>query len=157
MFWVTRYLMISKTESVGYRKKYRVAGRVRVPAEHWMCDFPSYLQPWVIARAPCIINPKWGTHIQSWENWFGSNFGKGERCHFQVEKPLREGGGGGGGSCFSCSLMNCLFQLLLSSGGEIAKSGKMSPHCFILVIRPGLRYITSNRTKIISTTSSLLA
>ena len=29
--------MISKTESgwVGYRKKYRVAGRVRVPAGHW--------------------------------------------------------------------------------------------------------------------------
>ena len=37
MFRVTRYLMISKTESgwVGYRKKYRVAGRVRVPAGHW--------------------------------------------------------------------------------------------------------------------------
>ena len=37
MFRVTRYPMISKTESgrVGYRKKYRVAGRVRVPAEHW--------------------------------------------------------------------------------------------------------------------------
>ena len=38
MFQVTRYLMISKTESgrVGYRKKYRVAGRVRVPAGHWL-------------------------------------------------------------------------------------------------------------------------
>ena len=37
MFRVTRYPMISKTESgqVGYRKKYRVAGRVRVPAGHW--------------------------------------------------------------------------------------------------------------------------
>ena len=37
MFWVTRYPMISKTGSgrVGYRKKYRVAGRVRVPAGHW--------------------------------------------------------------------------------------------------------------------------
>ena len=37
MFWVTRYPIISKTESgrVGYRKKYRVAGRVRVPAGHW--------------------------------------------------------------------------------------------------------------------------
>ena len=37
MFRVTRYLMISKTELgwVGYRKKYRVAGRVRVPAGHW--------------------------------------------------------------------------------------------------------------------------
>ena len=36
MFRVTRYPMISKTESgrVGYRKKYRVAGRVRVPAGH---------------------------------------------------------------------------------------------------------------------------
>ena len=30
--------MISKTESgrVGYREKYRVAGRVRVPAGHWL-------------------------------------------------------------------------------------------------------------------------
>ena len=37
MFQVTRYPMIPKTESgrVGYRKKYRVAGRVRVPAGHW--------------------------------------------------------------------------------------------------------------------------
>ena len=37
MFRVTRYPMISKTESgrVGYQKKYRVAGRVRVPAGHW--------------------------------------------------------------------------------------------------------------------------
>ena len=36
MFRVTRYLIISKTESgrVGYRKKYRVAGRVWVPAGH---------------------------------------------------------------------------------------------------------------------------
>ena len=38
MFQVTRYPMISKTESgrVGYQKKYRVAGRVRVPAGHCM-------------------------------------------------------------------------------------------------------------------------
>ena len=37
MFRVTRYPMISKTESgrVRYRKKYRVSGRVRVPAGHW--------------------------------------------------------------------------------------------------------------------------
>ena len=36
MFRVTRYPMISKTESgrVGYRKKYRVAGRVWVPTGH---------------------------------------------------------------------------------------------------------------------------
>ena len=36
MFRVTRYPMISKTESgrVRYRKKYRVASRVRVPAGH---------------------------------------------------------------------------------------------------------------------------
>ena len=36
MFRVTRYSMISKTESgwIGYRKKYRVAGRVWVPAGH---------------------------------------------------------------------------------------------------------------------------
>ena len=39
MFRVTRYPMISKTDSgrVVYRKKYRVAGRVRVPAGHWLC------------------------------------------------------------------------------------------------------------------------
>ena len=43
MFWVTRYPMISKTESgrVGYRNKYRVAGRVRVPAGH--CPHPPPL------------------------------------------------------------------------------------------------------------------
>ena len=37
MFRVTRYPMISRTESgrVGYRKKYWVAGRSRVPAGHW--------------------------------------------------------------------------------------------------------------------------
>ena len=42
MFLVTRYQMISKTESgrVGYHKKYWVAGRVRVPAEH--CINPDY-------------------------------------------------------------------------------------------------------------------
>ena len=38
MYPDTRYPMISKTESgrVGYQKKYRVAGRVRVPAGHWV-------------------------------------------------------------------------------------------------------------------------
>ena len=43
MFRVTRYPMISKTESdrVGYRKKYRVAGRVGVPAGHWL-EFDSF-------------------------------------------------------------------------------------------------------------------
>ena len=37
MFRLTCYLTISKTElgRVGYRKKYRVAGRVRVPAGYW--------------------------------------------------------------------------------------------------------------------------
>ena len=42
MFRVTRYQMISKTESgqVGYRKKYWVAGRVRVPAGH--CCHPVF-------------------------------------------------------------------------------------------------------------------
>ena len=40
MFQVTRYPLISKTESgrVGYRKKYQVAGRVRVPAGHLWGD-----------------------------------------------------------------------------------------------------------------------
>ena len=38
MFGFTRYPMKSKTESgrVGYRKKYRVAGRVWVPPGHWI-------------------------------------------------------------------------------------------------------------------------
>ena len=38
MFRVNPYPMISKIESgqVGYRKKYRVSGRVRVPAGHWI-------------------------------------------------------------------------------------------------------------------------
>ena len=47
MFRVTRYPMISKTESgrVGYRNKYRVAGRVRVPAGHWMQPTPAMEAP----------------------------------------------------------------------------------------------------------------
>ena len=38
IFRVTRYPMIFKTESgrVGYRMKYRVSGRVRVPAGPWL-------------------------------------------------------------------------------------------------------------------------
>ena len=38
MFRLTCYLTISKTElgRVGYRKKYRVAGRLRLPAGHWL-------------------------------------------------------------------------------------------------------------------------
>ena len=46
MFRVTRYPMISKTDSgrVGYRKKYRVAGRVRVPAWHCMCSETDFTQ-----------------------------------------------------------------------------------------------------------------
>ena len=49
MFRVTRYPMISKTESgrVGYRKKYRVAGRVRVPAGHWLQGAESWTGPLV--------------------------------------------------------------------------------------------------------------
>ena len=53
MFRVTRYPMISKTESgrVGYRNKYRVAGRVRVPAGHCLepasqaCGLAWILEP----------------------------------------------------------------------------------------------------------------
>ena len=52
MFRVTRYPMISKPESgrVGYRKKYRVAGRVRVPAGHCrvvdpLANLPRLLLP----------------------------------------------------------------------------------------------------------------
>ena len=49
MFRVTRYPMISKTESgrVGYRKKYRVAGRVRVPAGH--CSYNCYIH-WTMGK-----------------------------------------------------------------------------------------------------------
>ena len=38
MFRVTRYPMISKTESgrVGNQKEYLVAGWIRVPAGHWV-------------------------------------------------------------------------------------------------------------------------
>ena len=46
MFRVTRYPMISKTESgrVGYRNKYRVAGRVRVPAGHWTSEHEAMVE-----------------------------------------------------------------------------------------------------------------
>ena len=49
MFRVTRYPMIPKTESgrVGYRKKYRVAGRVRVPAGHW-CPCSKWLNFFIL-------------------------------------------------------------------------------------------------------------
>ena len=48
MFRFTRYPMISKTKSgrVRYLKKYRVAGRVRVPAGHcqWLYnDYNNYI------------------------------------------------------------------------------------------------------------------
>ena len=54
MFWVTRYPMISKTESVrvGYWKKYRVAGRVRVPAGHCMFDLVSFLPSYSLSPPP---------------------------------------------------------------------------------------------------------
>ena len=54
MFRVTRYPMIFKTKSgrVGYRKKYRVAGRVRVPAGHWLKV--NFLRPMVLA----VVNGK---------------------------------------------------------------------------------------------------
>ena len=57
MFRVTRYPMISKTESgrVGYRNKYRVAGRVRVPAGHWMPAM-QHCRGWVGCIVP-VIDP----------------------------------------------------------------------------------------------------
>ena len=65
MFRVTRYPMISKPESgrVGYRKKYRVAGRVRVPAGHWRVfvkhwAFLEWEQNWQGIRNIC-----WQRHI----------------------------------------------------------------------------------------------
>ena len=50
--------MISKTESgrVGYRKKYRVAGRVRVPAGH--CCQPSF--PKSLIKSGDFEKPCWG-------------------------------------------------------------------------------------------------
>ena len=49
MFWGTRYPMISKTGSgrVGFRKKFRVAGRVQVPAGHWSYYANS---SWIFAK-----------------------------------------------------------------------------------------------------------
>ena len=66
MFRVTRYPMISKTESgwVGYQKNYRVAGRVRVPAGH--CKQPSQtfslhtLEPYEIY---CEFRPSDRLHV----------------------------------------------------------------------------------------------
>ena len=50
MFWGTRYPMISKTGSgrVGYRKKFRVAGRVQVPAGHWIEPYLRWWSPGLI-------------------------------------------------------------------------------------------------------------
>ena len=64
MFRVTRYPMISKTESgrVGYRKKYRVAGRVRVPAGHCMEVATANL------KAPNIV--KWNIPEKIMQNAF---------------------------------------------------------------------------------------
>ena len=54
MFRVTRYPMISNPESgrVGYRKKYRVAGRVRVPAGHW-CEVKGHRVLHIILTLVC--------------------------------------------------------------------------------------------------------
>ena len=76
MFRVTRYPITSKTESgrVGYRKKYRVAGQVRVPAGHWSQDtwkvkFESQYCPFlscpVVWWPPCLPRPPWPT----WPPW----------------------------------------------------------------------------------------
>ena len=60
MFRVTRYPMISKTESgrVGYRKKYRVAGRVRVPAGHWLHSKERAQYHPVLVRNPIFFQRK---------------------------------------------------------------------------------------------------
>ena len=58
MFRVTRYPMISKTESgrVGYRKKYRVAGRVRVPAGHCFLGIDGEIWGWNSYNITTIFN-----------------------------------------------------------------------------------------------------
>ena len=61
MFQVTCYLMISKTEAgrVGYRKKYRVVGRVRVPAGHcWQREHCAVV----------LISMSSGYQLQSYES-----------------------------------------------------------------------------------------
>ena len=64
MFRVTRYPMISKTESgrVGYQEKYRVAGRVWVPAGH-CCWFTWKGEEFVDEfkfQAQCLIHSNGG-------------------------------------------------------------------------------------------------
>ena len=58
MFRVTRYPMISKTESgrVGYRKKHRVAGWVRVPAGHCLPPIADHLIKYLIPITKFIQN-----------------------------------------------------------------------------------------------------
>ena len=73
MFRVTRYPMISKTESgrVGYRKKYQVVGWVRVPAGHCPQDPPEpSSQPWRFSHNFTIVNlllPKLLPTAHGWE------------------------------------------------------------------------------------------
>ena len=61
MFRVTRYPMISKTESgrVGYRKKYRVAGWVRVPAGHWLKGLLFFKFLLIFAGVECLMRLWW--------------------------------------------------------------------------------------------------
>ena len=83
MFRVTRYPMISKTESgrVGYRKKYRVAGRVRVPAGHCLVSQlsgqnPKNLQKSVL-MAPLILRINWFAEGRRAINALPSHLSKG--------------------------------------------------------------------------------
>ena len=73
MFRVTRYPMISKTESgrVRYRKKYWVAGRVRVPAGHCLARAVDYAQKtkWTIEGLGKKVNAP-ENNIVDMDDWF---------------------------------------------------------------------------------------
>ena len=69
MFRVTRYPMIYKTESgrVGYRKKYRVAGRVRVPAGHCTGCLKKNFLLWKLGVANITADNEKSTIIFFWQ------------------------------------------------------------------------------------------
>ena len=75
MFRVTRYPLITKTESgrVGYRKKYRVAGRVRVPAGHCL-GVVKHLR----GRFVHVFNLTW--QLKKNRCFFGASLTRMEEC-----------------------------------------------------------------------------
>ena len=72
MFWGTRYPMISKTGSgrVGYRKKFRVAGRVQVATGHWGSNLiwdggaPALFSVMMTQTLPNLVV----VFLESWKN-----------------------------------------------------------------------------------------